>query len=101
MSTKGLKLKGGKVIIEDKKKDLRIRKNYSLPEVTINKIKEISDLLGNNSESETIVEIVNIVDSLLVVEEPKKVAGTRRTRRTTKKEEGTEESTVVETEEDK
>ena len=67
MSTKGLKLKGGKVVIEDRKKDIRVRKNYSLPQATIDKIGEISKLLGNNSESETLVEIVKIVDSLLVV----------------------------------
>ena len=32
MSIKGLKLKGGKVVIQEKEKDLRVRKNYSLPQ---------------------------------------------------------------------
>ena len=81
MSTKGLKLKGGKVVIEDRKKDIRVRKNYSLPQATIDKIGEISKLLGNNSESETLVEIVKIVDSLLVVEEPKKSSKKRKTKK--------------------
>lgn len=96
MSIKGLKLKGGKVVIQEKEKDLRVRKNYSLPQQTIDKIKEISDLLGNKSESETLVEIVNIVDSLLVVEEPKKSSKKRKT----KKEQEVEQVETTDVEDD-
>ena len=97
MSIKGLKLKGGKVVIQEKEKDLRVRKNYSLPQQTIDKIKEISDLLGNKSESETLVEIVNIVDSLLVVEEPKKAP---RKPRNTKKIQEAEQVETTDVEDD-
>ena len=100
MSTKGLKLKGGKVVIEDRKKDIRVRKNYSLPQATIDKIGEISKLLGNNSESETLVEIVKIVDSLLVVEEEPKKAP-KKPRKPKKEQEAEQvETTEVEVEDD-
>ena len=42
MSIKGLELKGGKIVIQEKEKDLRIRKNYSLPQQTITDIEELA-----------------------------------------------------------
>ena len=42
MSIKGLELKGGKIVIQEKEKDLRIRKNYSLPQQTITDMRKNS-----------------------------------------------------------
>ena len=72
--------KNGKIVIKDKAKDLRIRKNYSLPQQTITDIEELAKTL-NCSASEAIVEAIKVVNSLLVVEEePKKT--TRKTKKT-------------------
>lgn len=71
MSIKGLELKGGKIVIQEKEKELRIRKNYSLPQQTINDIEELAKKL-NCSASEAIVEAIKVVNALLVEEEPKK-----------------------------
>lgn len=70
-NTKGLELKGGKIVIQEKEKDLRIRKNYSLPSKTITDIDELAKKL-NCSSSEAIVEAIKVVNALLVEEEPKK-----------------------------
>ncbi len=85
---KGLELKGGKIVIQEKAKDLRIRKNYSLPEATINDIEELAKKL-NCSASEAIVEAIKVVNALLVEEEPKKEVkkGTRKTAKSKKTEE--------------
>lgn len=80
MSTKGLKLKGGKIVVETKEKDLRIRKNYSLPAKTIDNIDKLAEMLGCSS-SEAIVEAINVVEALLVVEEPKKAKKPRNTKK--------------------
>ena len=42
---KELVLKNGKIVVEDKAKDLRIRKNYSLPQQTISDIEELAKTL--------------------------------------------------------
>lgn len=68
MSKKQLELKGGKIVITDKEKEPRVRKNYSLPQSTIDAITELSEKLGCNS-SEAITEAVRVVNALL--EEPK------------------------------
>jgi len=68
---KELVLKNGKIVVEDKAKDLRIRKNYSLPQQTISDIEELAKTL-NCSASEAIVEAIKVVNSLLVVEEEPK-----------------------------
>lgn len=47
MSIKGLELKGGKIVI--KEKDLRVRKNYSLPTQTITDIEELAKKLNIKS----------------------------------------------------
>ena len=94
MSIKGLKLKCGKIVIEEKKKDLRVRKNYSLPQDTIDSIDKLAEKLGCSS-SEAIVEAINIVEALLVEEEPKKAP--RKPRNTKKKQEAEQvETTEVE-----
>lgn len=92
---KGLVLKNGKIVVEDKAKELRARKNYSLPTQTIEDIEELAKTL-NCSASEAIVEAIKVVNSLLVVEEePKEPKAKKRTKKTAKK----EENKVVETEE--
>ena len=73
MSIKGLELKGGKIVIQEKEKDLRIRKNYSLPQQTITDIEDLAKKL-NCSASEAIVEAIKVVNALLVEEEPKKTS---------------------------
>lgn len=101
MSIKGLELKNGKVVIENKEKDLRIRKNYSLPSQTIADIDELAKKL-NCSASEAIVEAIKVVNALLVVEEePKKTTTTRKTRKTTKKEESVTTTDSTDSEENK
>lgn len=80
--TKELVLKNGKIVVEDKAKDLRIRKNYSLPSQTITDIEKLAETL-NCSASEAIVEAIKVVNSLLVVEEPKEEPK-KRTRNTSK-----------------
>ncbi len=78
-SLKELVLKNGKIVVEDKAKDLRVRKNYSLPTQTIADIEQLAKTL-NCSASEAIVEAIKVVNSLLVVEEePKKVAKPKKT----------------------
>lgn len=87
--TKELVLKNGKIVVEDKAKDLRIRKNYSLPSQTITDIEKLAETL-NCSASEAIVEAIKVVNALLVEEEPKTTPKkTRKTtsKKTTKKEE--------------
>lgn len=81
---KELVLKNGKIVIEDKAKDLRIRKNYSLPAQTITDIEKLADTL-NCSASEAIVEAIKVVNSLLVIEEEPK-APKKRGKKTTEKE---------------
>ena len=85
---KGLELKGGKIVIQNKDKDLRIRKNYSLPENTIIDIENLAKKL-NCSASEAIVEAIKVVNALLVEEEPKKEVkkGARKTAKSKKTEE--------------
>lgn len=61
---KGLELKGGKVVIESKEKELRTRKNYSLPKSTIDDVITLSKKLGC-SESEAVVEAIKVVMQLL------------------------------------
>nr|WP_294576278.1 hypothetical protein [uncultured Romboutsia sp.] len=82
MSIKGLELKGGKIVIQEKEKDLRIRKNYSLPQQTITDIEELAKKL-NCSASEAIVEAIKVVNALLVEEEPKKTSK-KATKKSTK-----------------
>ena len=82
MSIKGLELKGGKIVIQEKEKDLRIRKNYSLPQQTITDIEEKKKKL-NCSASEAIVEAIKVVNALLVEEEPKKTSK-KATKKSTK-----------------
>ena len=79
---KELVLKNGKIVVEDKAKDLRIRKNYSLPQQTISDIEELAKTL-NCSASEAIVEAIN---SLLVVEEEPKAPKKRTTKKAIKQE---------------
>lgn len=69
-NTKGLELKGGKIVIQEKNKDLRVRKNYSLPSQTIADIEELAKKL-DCSASEAIVEAMKVVNALLIEEEPK------------------------------
>lgn len=83
-NSRELVLKNGKIVIEDKAKDLRIRKNYSLPSQTIADIEKLAHTL-NCSASEAIVEAIKVVNSLLVVEEEKK-APKKRGKKTTEKE---------------
>ena len=52
MSIKGLELKGGKIVIQEKEKDLRIRKNYSLPQQTITDIEELAKECSKKLEEE-------------------------------------------------
>ena len=47
--TKELVLKNGKIVVEDKAKDLRIRKNYSLPSQTITDIEKLAETLNCRS----------------------------------------------------
>ena len=77
-SLKELVLKNGKIVVEDKAKDLRIRKNYSLPSQTISAIEQLAKKL-NCSASEAIVEAIKVVNALLVEEEPKKAAKPKKT----------------------
>jgi hypothetical protein len=64
---KGLELDNGKIVITDKEKDLRIRKNYSLPAQTIEDIEKLAKKL-DCSASEAIVEAIKVVNALLVEE---------------------------------
>ena len=82
---KELVLKNGKIVVEDKAKDLRIRKNYSLPQQTISDIEELAKTL-NCSASEAIVEAIKVVNSLLVVEEEPKAPKKRTTKKAIKQE---------------
>ena len=66
-------------------KDLRIRKNYSLPQQTISDIEELAKTL-NCSASEAIVEAIKVVNSLLVVEEEPKAPKKRTTKKAIKQE---------------
>lgn len=61
---KGLELKGGKIVIESKEKELRTRKNYSLPKSTIDDVITLSKKL-DCSESEAVVEAIKVVMQLL------------------------------------
>lgn len=94
MSIKGLELKNGKIVIENKEKDLRIRKNYSLPSQTIADIDELAKKL-NCSASEAIVEAIKVVNALLVEEEPKKATKKTTTKKSTKKTTKKEEKPVT------
>lgn len=93
---KELVLKNGKIVVEDKAKDLRIRKNYSLPQQTISDIEELAKTL-NCSASEAIVEAIKVVNSLLVVEEEPKAPKNKKRATATKKKETTKETTKEET----
>ena len=66
--TKKLVLKGGKILVEEKQKEIKIRKNYSLSQETISNIEELAGKL-QCSNSEAIEEAVRVVIALL--EEPK------------------------------
>lgn len=80
---KELVLKNGKIVVKEKAKDLRVRKNYSLPAQTITDIEELAKTL-NCSASEAIVEAIKVVNSLLVEEEKPKKAGKNTTDKTAK-----------------
>ena len=77
-------------------KDIRIRKNYSLPQQTISDIEELAKTL-NCSASEAIVEAIKVVGAFLVDEEPKI---TTRKSKTKKKEEVVEQVEIADVEDD-
>lgn len=78
---KGLELKNGKIVVKEKAKELRVRKNYSLPQDTIDDVKALAKIL-NCSESEAFVEAMKMVNALLVIEEEPKVK--KETKKATK-----------------
>lgn len=94
MSIKGLELKGGKIVIQEKEKDLRVRKNYSLPSQTITDIEDLAEKL-NCSASEAIVEAIKVVNALLVEEEPKKPKKPRAKKEEVKTEEAQNKDEVL------
>lgn len=100
--SKNLVLINGKYCVVEGTKELRQRKNYSLPNDTINKVKAIAKQL-DCSESEAIVKLVDIVAKDLIISEEAEAPTTEeiqeekavKPKRTSKKKEDkTEEDTT-------